>query len=390
MTRAASPEPPRPIGPGDIVAAYSEALGEWTAAQITDLNVEWKMAGVLELDWSGAEPSSVTELGRLTPLRLTHHSYDGALSHCNYEWVLPRSYKVVGATGLLHVGRSMRFAYGWDLGQQLAYQRRWDSGDRGPWSDPRVVTCTGAELNQELAGPQQSRPDITNLSVKEVTTLDCRRLVERYPSLTELSLSGDVGVLINAVSLNDLEMLKRLWASGLFGMEAQDCLLPDRVPRLEFLSLHSIPADYAASMRAHWRREVANGTFVDITGARRPEWVAENISNPLREWDGRAHITGTRFKQAVNQYKATRRAVMAACAHEVADERRAMLVDLGRAYAEAFNRMDARRPFIETVEREELFAALDLIVDEAEAALDVDLVAERQSLREGVETAREW
>ena len=37
--------------PGDIVACFSEELGEWTAAQVTDLNPSWKMAGVLELDW---------------------------------------------------------------------------------------------------------------------------------------------------------------------------------------------------------------------------------------------------------------------------------------------------------------------------------------------------
>lgn len=389
MTRAASSEPPRPIRPGDIVAAYSEALGEWTAAQITDLDIESKTAGVLELDWSGAEPSSVTELGRLAPLRLTHHNWDGRLSHTNHEWVLPRSHKVVGATGLLHAGHSMSYS-GWNLGQQLAYQRRWDGGDRGPWSDPRFVATTGEELNRLLDGRQQSRPGILNLRVKAVTTLDCRRLAERYPGLTGLTLSGDFGVLVSAVSLNDVPLLKRLSVTGLFGMEARDCLLPDRVPGLEFLSLYSIPAAYAAAMRARWRLEVANGTLVDITGARRPEWVAENISNPLREWDGRAHISGTRFEQAVNQYKATRRAVMAACAHEVADERRSMLAELGRAYAEAFNGMDSRRPFIETVEREELFAALDLIVDEAEAALGVELSAERDSLREGAETAREW
>jgi hypothetical protein len=52
--------PARPIAPGDIVAAYSEALGEWTAAQVTDLDPAWCKAGVLDLDWSGSEPESVT------------------------------------------------------------------------------------------------------------------------------------------------------------------------------------------------------------------------------------------------------------------------------------------------------------------------------------------
>lgn len=55
--------PPRPIAVGNIVATYSDDLGEWTAAQITDLEPNWKTAGMLELDWSGPEPSSVADLG---------------------------------------------------------------------------------------------------------------------------------------------------------------------------------------------------------------------------------------------------------------------------------------------------------------------------------------
>jgi hypothetical protein len=63
MTRQKETSPPRPIALGDVVAAYSEELGEWTAAQVTDLDPAWRTAGVLELDWSGSEPSSVEDLG---------------------------------------------------------------------------------------------------------------------------------------------------------------------------------------------------------------------------------------------------------------------------------------------------------------------------------------
>ena len=37
--------PPRPLGPGDIVVGFCDELGEWVAAQITDLDPEWKTAG---------------------------------------------------------------------------------------------------------------------------------------------------------------------------------------------------------------------------------------------------------------------------------------------------------------------------------------------------------
>jgi hypothetical protein len=95
------------VAPCDVVASFCEALGEWSAAaQITDLDPRWKTAGVLDLDWSGPEPASVTDLGRPAALRLTHHSWTGALSHVNYHWLLPRGCKVIGAMPLLQARRT--------------------------------------------------------------------------------------------------------------------------------------------------------------------------------------------------------------------------------------------------------------------------------------------
>jgi hypothetical protein len=110
----------RQLAPGDIVAAFSEWLGEWAAAQVTDLDPEWKTAGVLDLDCSGPEPSSVTDLDQPAALRLTHHKWTGVLSHVNYEWLLPRGCKVIGTMPLLHDRRSASYSRGWRIGQQLA------------------------------------------------------------------------------------------------------------------------------------------------------------------------------------------------------------------------------------------------------------------------------
>ena len=382
--------PPRPLAPGDIVAGFCEALGEWAAAQVTDLDPERKTAGVLDLDWSGPEPSSVTGLGQPAALRLTHHKWTGALSHVNQDWLLPRGCKVIGAMPLLHARRSASYSRGWWMGRQLALQRRWDAGDQGPWSDPREVTCTGAELNEALASPAGPRPEIWRLNVGDVTSLDCALLAARYPGLADLTVSGNFGLLANASSLNQLTSLKRLHISGLLGMGQTDCLQPDQVPALEFLGLHNIPWDYATAMRARWRPQVPNGTLVDITGARKAEWLAENMSNPLREWDGRPHIGRSRYAKATAQYKATRRAIMAALSADDGDAAGSGLAQIGREYAEAFNKLDGRTPFIETEEREELFDALHLIVADAQAATGKDLTAVRQSLIDGVEAARDW
>jgi hypothetical protein len=375
-----------------VVTAFCDRLGEWTAAQITRLDVEWRTAGVLEIDWSGPEPASVVDLGEVAPLRLSHHQWNGGLSHCNYEWILPRSYRVIGTLPLLVGEPSSSYSHGWNLGAQLFAQRCWDAGEREPWIDPHGITCTGAELTMALADPAaKSHGDVRNLTVTEIESLDCARIVERYPNLQELDLRGDLGTLTAVSSLNQLAALRRLRITNLFGMDRADCLLPQSVPDLEQLWLHSIPRDYASAMRSTWRPEIPHGTYVDVSSPRRPDWVAENRDNPLREWDGREHISKARFQKAVTHYKTTRRAILAVL-HEISDEDLLLpqLDQIGREYGEAFNALDGRNPFIETEEREELFAALDLIIDDAERVAHKDLSRARARLSAGVEAVRDW
>jgi hypothetical protein len=131
-------------------------------------------------------------------------------------------------------------------------------------------------------------------------------------------------------------------------------------------------------MRTRWRPEIPKGTSVEIRGARRPEWLAENRDNPLRDWDTRHHISQARYMKAVAQYKATRQAVHAALGDPDAARR---LYVLGREYGVAFNKLDQSRPFIETEEREDLARALMYLTENAQA---------RKSLLAGLDSVRQW
>ncbi len=381
--------PPRPLSVGDVVVCPNDLLGEWVAAQVTNIDPDWKKVGVLELDWSGPEPSTTDDLGEVEPLRLTHHSWNGSLSHANCDWVLPRGYRVLGRLPLVHDQRSNSYTSRWRVGDQLARQRAWDRGERD-WQETGALELTPAELEQALADGAPSQNAVRSLKATGLSEVDGGRLTAIFPNLTSLTLGGSLGQFANAGKLNRLSSLKGLFISDLFGMTKADCVLPAEVPDLEYLDLHSVPHEYALAMRARWRSEVVNGTSVNISKARKPEWVQENLENPLRDWDGREHITAARFKKAVEQFKKTRREVLAMVGPQPDESTLARLMDLGREYALAFNRLDGRSPFIETEEREELFAALNTVITEREVELGRSLVAERSALLSGVEGARDW
>lgn len=389
MSPATPDSPPRPLSVGDIVVCPNELVGEWVAAQITNIDPAWKKVGLLELDWSGPEPSTINDLGTVEPLRLTHHSWNGRLSHANYDWVLPRSYRVIGRLPLAHDQRSNSYISRWRVGDQLARQRAWDQGEHD-WQETGALELTSAELGQALAEGAPSQNAVRSLKATGLTEVDGDRLTATFPNLTSLTLDGNLGQFANAGKLNRLSSLKSLFISDLFGMTKADCVLPAELPHLEYLDLHSVPDEYAVAMRARWRSEVPNGTSVDISKARKPEWVQENLENPLRDWDGREHITASRFKKATEQFKKTRREVLATLGPQPDESTLARLTDLGREYALAFNRLDGRSPFIETEEREELFDALNTVMAERELELGRSLMAERSALLSGVEGARDW
>ncbi|WP_405547527.1 hypothetical protein OG478_51625 [Streptomyces phaeochromogenes] len=158
-------------------------------------------------------------------------------------------------------------------------------------------------------------------------------------------------------------------------------------PEVEEVSLYGIPADYAAAMRKTWRPHVRHGVELDVRGARKPEWVAANAANPLRDWDGREHIPRAGYRKALAQYKVTRDAFLAEI---TGGEHHGNIAEIGRAFGAAINALDSRSSFIETVEREELFDALDFLADEAQTAAGRDLTAARAALIEGVDSIRDW
>ncbi|MER5479306.1 hypothetical protein ABT026_20400 [Streptomyces sp. NPDC002734] len=93
------------------------------------------------------------------------------------------------------------------------------------------------------------------------------------------------------------------------------------------------------------------------------------------------------YRKAVAAYEAARDAFLAEVA---AGERHGVIAEIGDAFGTSLNELDLRAQFIETEEREELFDALDFLVDETQTRVGRDLSAARAVLIEAVDAVHDW
>lgn len=384
-----SKNPPRPLAPGDVVVTWHADLGEWAAAQVTSLDAENELADVLDLDWSSpTRPETLANLGVLRPLAQHAGGWNGRRSHCHHPWVLPRSCAVIGSAVPLAPSPSPSYGLGWGVGDALHRERLAASGLTDRDDDPAQLSIRGAEFR---IPDDVDTSAVRRLLVTGVEHLDAAVLADAFPDLTEFRLHGRLSELTNAVALNRLTRLRKLTVIGCFGMTAADHLTVAGTPELEHVHLHNVPREYATAVRRVWRPEAANGTYLNVTGARGPDWVAENKDNPLRDWDTRPGVSKRTYQKSVGQIRKTRDQILTVLDGAPAD-RAAALERIGAEYGEAFNAIDeaTRAGLIMTQEREELYDAVVGMLDAAAAERGLDVTAERQALIDGVDATRDW
>ncbi|MBY0087836.1 hypothetical protein [Brevibacillus brevis] len=221
------------------------------------------------------------------------------------------------------------------------------------------------------------------LRLRNVTELDLQPLVQRYPSLRDIRLWGKPGTLSNLGSIMHLKELLTFTTYDLFGFSGDEFPSPDQCPKLSTLWMTSLPAEAAKTIKAAYKKEVKNGLDLSITKPRKPEWLANNLTNPFRDWDGREHISKAHANKVASLYKKMNTAISALEKQGSEDatnagEIRTALRALVKEYTETFNKMDRRTGFIETVEREEIFVVLDELLQSAKrnlaaAGVEVDV-----------------
>ena len=238
------------------------------------------------------------------------------------------------------------------------------------------IECRGEGLDLELWLDLHNHPlphfQLSRLNVLrlfKVSAIDIGQIAAGYPHLSELVIVGKPGTVVGGSmrSLVQLQDLQKLFVENLFGFTANDFPQPEEWQSLYVLSMSSIPKEAGLELRRLYKNQVAD---LHISKLRSPEWLAENMNNPFRDWDGREQIPAALFRKATALWKQLRQS-LAAVRPLPTDQQMQAVREAVRCYVEAFNQLNRRKDFIETEEREEIFAAFEEAVKEIADLMDV-------------------
>ncbi|WP_374197312.1 hypothetical protein, partial [Janthinobacterium sp. UMAB-60] len=222
------------------------------------------------------------------------------------------------------------------------------------------LLCSGA------LAPFHGLDQLARLSLSAMPAVDFDVVAQRFPALTDLTVWGKPGLASNVTSIARLDRLRSFTAYELFGYGPDDFPAPAQLPALSSLCLTSLPLDAAKAIKASYKKAAALGLDLSVTRPRKPEWLAENLHNAFRDWDGRAHISAAYAKKAAQAYKkllATARTLDGVSDAETAQ---AMAQEMVTAYVSVFNQIERRSSIIETVERDEIYVALEQVLTQTQ------------------------
>ena len=237
--------------------------------------------------------------------------------------------------------------------EQLLFQ------NKGPDACTIHAPEDGSGLTLQFIGeyrPHTELPNLRGLHGIELKDFDLTGLAAVHPHLKELRLWGAPGNLGSFSAVGGFRELTNLSTFDLFGFGADDIPTPEQMPELRWFWMTSLPETAAKAAKQLWKSKP--GMDLRITKPRKPEWLAQNLDNPFRGWDGAEHIPAAAAKKAANQYRKTRSLLMKLAA-EPGEDAQAQALDAVAAYTQTFNKMG----FIETEKRDEIYMALRGILD---------------------------
>ncbi|MGC3955442.1 MAG: hypothetical protein QM804_14540 [Propionicimonas sp.] len=208
--------------------------------------------------------------------------------------------------------------------------------------------------------------------VDGIRQLDVAELATRFPQTGYLLLFGAPGLLTGLPSLRDFPRLDSIWLSDLFGYGPGDLPGPDELPALTSLDLTSIPAEVATAARTAYGKHPR--VQLTVSRPRKANWLAENLENPLRHWDGREGIPASVAKRARTAFVTALRQVREADA--VRENPAAYDQSVTAAvipFLDAIAAANRRHGFLYTLERDEVVDAVGVLTQHLSAAAKLAL-----------------
>lgn len=198
------------------------------------------------------------------------------------------------------------------------------------------------------------------LRISAIEELALGDIAEHFPEVSWLHLFGAPGLLDELEELQRLPQLTTLWICDLFGYDPSDFPGPDELPSLTGLDLDSIPADVATGVRA--RYALVPRVELTVRKPRKPEWLAENLENPLRHWDGRDGIPDAVSKKARTAFVAALRQVREACGADEPVHTEAVTTAVTE-FLDTIATLNRKHQFLYTLERDEVIDAVDALTE---------------------------
>lgn len=177
--------------------------------------------------------------------------------------------------------------------------------------------------------------------------VDIEEIVNTFPYLEYLMISGKNAFLKNIEALAKLKYLESVWLSDLYGFDS--FVKKTEIPKLNSITLWSVPKVVADKVK----KEFKSIDELEIKQARTDEWIKANLDNPLGEWDGRE---GTKLSVAKKAMKAYTDAYKKLSSNQDKNEAAKTLQN----FIVIFNQIDEKHP-IDTLEREEIWDAFNIL-----------------------------
>ena len=196
---------------------------------------------------------------------------------------------------------------------------------------------------------------VGSLLFRDILEIDAAEVVECFPNIEVLRLTGCPGIVQNVQMLGQLKNLQVLSLCDLFGFGMEFLEGIAQIPQLRDLDCESIPKDVGTEIKKQWKGKL---DVLSVTKLRDENWLKENMDNPLRHWDGSEFIPPAAYKKAFQCYKNTRKKLL-----EAVDKQEVLCI--AQEYTEVFNKLNEKyEEFIETEERDDIFDAMEQLYED--------------------------